>query len=152
VTRAAAIAVLAWGVVAAPAWAHALGATVRVRDGRLTVEAYFADNTPARDARVTVFDSSDNQLADGRTDDDGRWGVAAPPAGSYRVVVDAGGGHRVRKTITVPAAAGETVSEGPPREEFTRFPWPAVAAGLAIIGGLAVGWRAWRRSPHRGAA
>jgi hypothetical protein len=145
VTRAAAIAVVVWGAAAAPAWAHALGATARVRGDRLEVEAYFSDDTPAVDAHVKVVDSTDTLIAEGRTDDAGRWSCAAPPAGSYRVTVDAGGGHRARKALTIGGGAA-AASDGPTRAEFTRFPWGGVAAGLAIIGGLAIAWRVWRRS------
>jgi hypothetical protein len=153
VIRSAAIAVSFLVAVAAPVRAHALDATVRVRGERVEVEAYFSDDTAARDARVRVFDSTDTVIAEGRTDDAGRWWCAAPPAGTYAVVVDAGGGHRTpRKAVTIPAGGEAAVSGGPTREEFTRFPWGGVMAGLAIIVGLAVGWRAWRRSPHRTAA
>ncbi|HEY1380558.1 MAG TPA: carboxypeptidase-like regulatory domain-containing protein [Gemmataceae bacterium] len=135
---------------AAPARAHALGAEAKLRGGRVEVEAYFSDNTPARDARVTVRDAADATIAEGRTDAEGRWSFPAPPPGRYAVVVDAGAGHRTRPiAVTIPGeppAADVTVSEGPRREEFTQFPWGRVALGLGIIAALALGWRAVRRA------
>ncbi len=142
---------------AAPARAHALGAEAKFRAGRVEVEAYFSDDTPARDARVIVHDHAGAVVAEGRTDDQGKWQFPAPQPGPYTVVVDAGAGHRTRPIhVTVPAvlpagptgpvADGVTISDGPGRAEFTRFPWGGLAAGLAIITLLAVGWRALRRA------
>jgi nickel transport protein len=130
-----------------PVHAHALGADAKLRGNRVEVEAYYSDDTPARDAHVTVHDAADHTIAEGRTDEHGRWQFPAPPPGSYTVVVDAGAGHRTTRTVTIPSrpADGETVSEGPPRAEFTRFPWGQMALGLAIIAALAGGWLALRR-------
>jgi hypothetical protein len=127
---------------AGPARGHNLGATAHVRGDQVEVEAYFSDDTPARDARVTVHDAADQIIAEGRADDAGRWRFRVPPDGVYRVVVDAGGGHR--RPFTVRLRAGGVASDEPPRAEFTRFPWGGVAAGLTVIVLLAVGWRAWR--------
>jgi nickel transport protein len=134
-------------LVTPAAHAHALGAEVKLRGNRVEVEAYYSDDTPARDALVTVHNGADQVIAEGRTDDRGRWQFPAPPVGRYTVVVDAGAGHRKSINIDIPnqTADGETVSDGPPREEFTRFPWVRVALGLAIIAALAAGWLALRR-------
>ncbi len=133
---------------AAPAHAHALGAEAKLRGDRVEVEAYYSDDTPAADAQVTVHDAADHTIAEGRTDDRGRWQFRTPPPGRYTVVVNAGAGHRKAVTITIPPrpADGETVSEGPPREEFTRFPWERVSLGLAIVAGLAGAWLWMRRT------
>ena len=147
---------------------HALGAEAKLKGDRVEVEAYFSDNTPARDARVTVQDAAEKTVADGRTDDQGRWHFARPAAGKYSVIVDAGDGHRARIAVTIrtgetgttttttttapPGDAdcdcctdGVTVSSGPSRAEFTRWPWERVALGLSLIALAAFGWRALRR-------
>jgi hypothetical protein len=144
----AALTVLIIIAAAAPVRAHALSAEAKLRGDHVEVEAYFSDNTPARGARVTVHDAANTLVAEGRTDDEGRWHCPAPPPGRYRLVVDAGDGHRTRPiTVTIPAtvADGAPISDAPSRDEFTSFPWLRVAAGLAIIALLAIGWRAWRR-------
>jgi nickel transport protein len=146
---------------------HALGAEAKLKGDRVEVEAYFSDNTPARDARVAVHDAAEKAVADGRTDDQGRWHFARPAAGKYHVVVDAGDGHRARIAVTIPAdqagtatattaspsdadcdccTDGVIVSTGPSRAEFTRWPWERVALGLSLIALAAFGWRAFRRS------
>ncbi|HEY8505923.1 MAG TPA: carboxypeptidase-like regulatory domain-containing protein [Gemmataceae bacterium] len=155
---------LALGLAGAgPALAHEVGAECTLRDGRVEVVAYFDDDTPARSAKVRVLDGRRETLAEGRTDEEGRWSFPAPPAGKYRVVVDAGAGHLAEVGVTVPPAVaspgvpgaaprvpeeGRTVSDGPTREEFTSFPWREVILGLAVItlGGLILN-RLARRPP-----
>jgi nickel transport protein len=124
-------------VVAGPVRAHNLGAECKIRGDQLELEAYFDDDTPARNAKVMLKDASDHPVAEGTTDHEGRWSFPMPAAGKYEVIVDLGDGHRHRQWITVPArgaAAGASVAgDGPPREEFTRTPWLKIALGLALI-------------------
>src|SRR5262245_32067281 len=112
-------AVAAWLALAGAAPAHDLGANCKVEGGRVLVTAFFEDDTPARGAKVRVFDAQKQEVAAGQTDAEGRWACPAPPPGAYLVVVDAGGGHRADVDLTVPAAGGETVTAGVPREEHT---------------------------------
>lgn len=154
-------AVAAWVVLVIPAVAdaHALGAEAKLKDGRVTVEAFYDDDTPAADAKVVVTDPDGKVVAEGTTDKAGKWSFAALPAGKYKVVVDAGAGHRATVTLTIPeshrpvqpqeadphttgepgaSAGGEevVVSEGPTRSEFTgwrRLAW--AVAGVVVIGG-----------------
>jgi hypothetical protein len=153
-------AVAAWLVLTAPAVAeaHALGAEAKLKDGTVTVEAFYDDDTPAADAKVVVTDADGKVAAEGKTDKTGKWSFPAPPAGKYRVVVDAGAGHRATVSVTVPESprpappgkadppavspvsptdGGEVVvSEGPTRSEFTgwrRLAW--AAGGVVVIGG-----------------
>lgn len=132
-------------VVAGPVRAHNLGAECKIRGDRLELEAYFDDDTPARNARVMLKDSSDHPIAEGKTDHEGRCSFPAPTAGKYEVIVDAGDGHRHQQWITVPAGGVSIAGDSPPREEFTRTPWLKIAMGLAFIalatGGLYVCFR-----------
>jgi nickel transport protein len=120
--------------------AHALGADCRIRDGRVLLEAYFSDDTPARHAKVEVKDVAGNVVAEGKTDDEGRWSFALPSAGTYQVAVDAGMGHRT--TIAL-AISEEQLAAG--RQEFTHIPWLRVGLGLAVIAALAVMLHVWFR-------
>lgn len=136
------------GIVAA----HALGLEAKLREGRVHVEGYFDDDTAAAGARVWVEDALKKKVTEGVMDDRGRWSFPAPAPGRYRVVVDAGDGHRASAHVTIPgtptaAEPGESkgaveempqvVTEGPTREEFTRVPWLRLGLGLGIIAGLA---------------
>ena len=89
---------------AAPALAHRLGADCTLRANKVEVEAFYDDDTPARQARVAVKDAAGKVVAEGRTDDKGRWRFSTPKAGRYRVTVDAGPGHIASVSLTVPAA------------------------------------------------
>jgi hypothetical protein len=130
--------------------AHSLDATAVVRDKWVEVEAYFSDDTPARDARVIVRDHAGQVVVEGRTDDQGKWHFGKPFPGPYTVTVDAGAGHSKTKKVLVPAVLppGPTgpISDGPNRAEFTQFPWLRMTLGLAIIAAAAAAWVALRRS------
>lgn len=119
------------------ALAHDLGVECSLRAGAVHIEAFFDDDTPARKARVEVFDSQEKCVAEGTTDAKGLWSFPQPGPGKYQVRVDAGAGHLAKTTITIPEAASDspsqTVSAGPTREEFTRFPWVKLGLGLGLL-------------------
>jgi len=117
------------------ACAHGIGAEATMTDGKVQIQAYFDDDTPARDAKVHVTDDDGKTIAEGKTDEKGHWTFEAPPAGKYHLVVDAGAGHRRKLAVTIPSDAAEAkqVSEGDSRDAFTRIPWSRIAIGLAAI-------------------
>jgi hypothetical protein len=112
--------------------AHALRAECSLVSGKIHVEAFFDDDAPAVNAKVEVLDSQEKSMAAGKTNAQGLWDFAAPVAGRYVVVVDAGMGHRTKVPIAVPAVATtagpqaekkEVISEGATRKEATSFPY-----------------------------
>lgn len=126
---------------------HAVDVQCKVQGEHLVIEAYYDDDTPAQEAKVEVVDAAGTVVASGRTDDKGVLRLARPGHGTYTVRVDAGAGHRVKKSMTIgaagvaptPTATSPTppsviVSEGPSREEATQFPWLRVGLGLGLIG------------------
>jgi hypothetical protein len=154
--------------------AHALGAEAKLKNGKVTIEAFYDDDTPAGGATVVVTGADGQSVAEGKTDETGRWTFNAPPAGKYKVALRTGDGHRATVALVIPdtknaaptAIPGEPinstaptaldegviVSEGPTRSEFTgsmRLVWAVV--GVAVIGGVT--WvvlhlvRAVKRSP-----
>jgi nickel transport protein len=149
------IALAGVSVSAERADAHALGADCRIRDGRAFLEAYFSDDTPVRHAKVEVKDAAGKIIAEGKTDDEGRWSFVLPEAGAYQAVVDAGMGHRTTVAFAVSKeqlAADEAeklegvrVGAGPDRERFTRVPWLRVGIGLGVISALALVLHLWFR-------
>ncbi len=169
---------LATALLTAPrAEAHALGAEVKLSDGKVALEAYYYDDTPARDAKVRVEDGQKQLVVEGRTDAKGHWSFARPQPGRYLIVVDAGDGHRTQLKVTIPgrtssaplpgASSGAEcpccdeppavssapappvkVSEGPTREEFTGFQALKLGIGLGAIAGLALAFWAARRLRH----
>jgi hypothetical protein len=143
-------------LVPTTARAHALGVEAKLRGKQVEVEAYYSDNTPAREAHVMVHDTGGRFVATGVTDIHGRWQFQAPPPGQYVIVVNAGEGHLTLVHFAIPnrSAEGETVSDGPTRDDFIRFPWGRLALGLATIAAAAVGWlvvrRGFRKMPPPG--
>jgi hypothetical protein len=138
-------------VCPARAHAHALGTDCRLAGERVEVEAYYEDDTPARQARVRVVDAHQALVAEGRTDEAGKWAFPRPAPGRYEVVVDAGASHRHTTPITVPASsvsAAPRVSAGRGRAELTRTPWPRLLIGvlaIAAASGLFLLIGAWRK-------
>jgi nickel transport protein len=115
--------------------AHDLDAAYKIRDGRVELEVYFDDNTPARNANVIVRDSSGNIIAQGKTDHEGRWSFPVPGRENYEIVVDTGDGHRK----VIESTRG---SDHPSRAEFTRTPWVKMILGFLLIALAAFGVQA----------
>jgi len=131
---------------ASGAYAHSLGAECKIHGGKVELEAYFSDDTPAANAKIAVHDMTGKLLADGTTDNDGRWSFPVPPPGRYDVIVDAGAGHKTTVPITVPDTRDQTearVSTGPSRGEFTRTPWLPITFGLIVIAAAGLGLYLW---------
>lgn len=138
-------------LLAGTADAHSVGGEARLRDGKVHVEGFFEDDTPAAEAKVLVEDADGMPITEGRLDAKGRWSFPAPAPGRYRVIIDAGGGHRARLSVRIPAPAptpapapataaeeAPVVSEGATRQEHTHVPWRRLGIGLALIALLAV--------------
>jgi hypothetical protein len=127
----------------APAVAHAhnLGVQAKLKDGKVHVEVYYDDNTPAIKANVLVFDAKGKKIAHGTTDADGRWSLDVPEAGQYELRADAGAGHNAKTTFTITDAGllavaktqEVSISDSPTREQFTSTPWLKIAIGVSVI-------------------
>jgi Carboxypeptidase regulatory-like domain len=125
---------------------HAIGVDCKLHAGRIEVEAFYDDDTPAAKAKVQVINSKEEIIAAGITDARGAWSFPALAPGKYEVRVDAGAGHRAKKAIEVPvearpvqSAAAEReviISAGPTRAEITSTPWPKMLIGVSVIGGV----------------
>ena len=134
-----------------PAWAHGLNVSLRrTRNAparRCTVAAYFDDDTVAREAKVVVTENNGIAVVQGTTDERGQWAFPRPTPGRYRILVDAGNGHRVHANLDIPPDPAAAVGiDTPSRADFTRFPWLGILGGvgsLTIAAGLA--WRLRRR-------
>jgi hypothetical protein len=122
---------------------------VPAQENKLLVTASFDDGTPARDAKVSVVNADDGPISTGRTNVEGEWTCVAPPPGTYRVLVDAGAGHRARVRLTVPEPDGKTQDSAAHTSTnayvFTWSRWVDAGVGIVIIGILALALRAFLR-------
>lgn len=103
-------AALAVVFAAAPARAHDLRAKLNPETDPIRVEAWFDDDTPAQQARVSVVRSTGEEVASGQTDERGVWSFAKPGPGMYRITVESVG-HRDVLRLTIPG--GEAPNAAP---------------------------------------
>ena len=133
-----------------PAFAHRLHVVAKVTGEQVRVEAFYDDDTPAQEAKVTVA-LGEQTVAEGRTDEKGVWTFARPAPGTYTVRAESAG-HAAKETLVaagpdrVPAAEPTAADE---RARQTRTPWARLAAGLTVIAGLWVAWLISRRAMAR---
>lgn len=159
-------------LLAAPsaALAHGIGVEAKLKGDRVAVEALFDDDTSAAEAKVVVTTEDGKVVAEGKADAKGMWSFPALAPGKYKVVVNAGGGHLAKTTITIPARTAAVpspptpdgtsppsgaepevvVSDGPTRAEMTGWRrWLMAGAGIALIGLFFWGFRLLARRNGR---
>lgn len=136
------IAVAAVGLSQSRASAHDLQARVTLHPHAINVEAWFSDDTPAQEAKVTIIDAGKNTVLSGQTDDTGVCKLPELGTGKYTAIVELIG-HR----DTVEFEIAETASEA----EFTNGRLNKTLGLCVGLGGLlAVScafWFARRRKP-----
>ncbi len=93
-----------------PSLAHKISAFVDVEDGNVSIVSYFSDGTPAKNAKVTVYDSKGNVVLTGRTNKEGEFDFKIKKSGKYKAVVLAELGHRAVVDFTVGTPAGSSQS------------------------------------------
>jgi len=74
--------------------AHKINVFAYAETGQVKTESYFADGRPVKQSRVMVYDSNDNLLLEGKTDDEGLFSFAIPKVDDLKVVVREILGHR----------------------------------------------------------
>lgn len=148
VTRSTA-ALLTLFITAGSACAHGVGVECTIRGPKVWVYAFYDDGTDAAEAQIRVMEG-EREIAKGITDTTGNWVFATPAPGRYQVILDAGAGHRTKKSMVIPDTTSapdksEPVTEGQSREEATRYPWIGIASGLGILGVVCVSLLVRRR-------
>jgi hypothetical protein len=131
-----------------PAFAHRLHVDLKLAGDQVRVEAFYDDDTPAQEAKITVT-QGDQTIAEGRTDEKGVWTCAKPAPGTYLVRAESVG-HAAKDTLIVRESnqppPSEPTSATAERARHTQTPWGRLAAGLAVIGGLWIAWIISRRA------
>ena len=129
------------------AFAHKLLVDPRAIDGRLRVEAFFDDDTPAQKARITVENEKREIVAEGLTDERGTWDHPLPEPGKYTIRAESVG-HVAKERLTVEAEPLPNWKTPTIREERTEIPWLRASIGLAAIAVLS-GSFWWVRKSRR---
>lgn len=140
------------------ALAHAIGIEAKLKEGKVSVEAYYDDDTPASGARVVVEGSDAKVTLEGVTDERGMWSFPVPSPGIYVIRLHAEDGHSTRTRITIPGPgirdelattpSDLPISDSPSRATFTGpMRWVMTALGLMLIAGAT--WFLQRVSRYR---
>jgi hypothetical protein len=139
---------------AARAEAHNLILDHKILPDKVTLEAYYDDDTPCRDAKIQVERPDKTLVVLGRTDKDGRWEFPLLDPGKYLAIVNDGAGHSARSKFQIADTATKDIAVSipetiePSRAEKTRFPWRNLGIGLIVIGVAAFGLRLVLRHTH----
>ena len=137
-------------------WGHGFAIECHLRGKRLHVRARFDDGTVATAAHAELRDRAGNLVSEGRTDEKGQWSCEIPGPGPYRVVVDAGDGHRASKKVIWPreSTAGAASTRSGPTATIagSEHRWLKLTIGIAVIGAVFFGlWLArWYQRPANG--
>ena len=97
--------------LSAQSFAHKISAFVDVEDGNVSIVSYFSDGTPAKNAKVTVYDATGRVVLTGKTNREGEFDFNLKKPGSYRAVVLAELGHRATVDFTVGSTGVERGAE-----------------------------------------
>lgn len=99
---------------AASASAHKVSVFAYADSGKIYTESYFQNGDPVANGRLKVYDSSDNLVAEGETDKQGLFAFEIPKADDFRVVIDAGMGHKSSFILKKSRVEAEIKSGGKP--------------------------------------
>ncbi len=78
------------------ALAHKVNIFAYIEDDTVYTESYFPDGRAVEDGKITVLDSNDEALLEGRTDEKGLFSFAIPKKEDLVIILDAGMGHKNR--------------------------------------------------------
>lgn len=110
--------------------------------GRIDIEVYFSDGTPARYVDVKVYYPDGSIYSEGKTDEEGKFSFEPDRPGNWKVIAEGAMGHRT-----------ETVIDFKEQEAGEEMPlYARVIAGLGyLIGmaGIATGYMGWRAKKRR---
>lgn len=122
---------------------HKLCARLEIQGDQLQIEAWYDNDLPADNCKVILY-RGDTKLGEASTDERGLCKLPVPAAGSYRIDVNAGGGHRTEQLFEI--AAEPVVIAGESREGTQRKRWLGMLTGICIIVICTVLGRRWLKT------
>jgi hypothetical protein len=130
---------LAVALLACPLVASAHGLMMsdpKVKDGTVTVEVFYDDDTPGADAKMRVLNLAKEVVLEGTADAKGVWSFPALPPGDYVIRAKTTDGHAAKTDLYVPKPT-DPPSEppaGPTRADLTGpTRWLFAAGGVLLI-------------------
>ncbi len=81
------------------ALAHKVNVFAYADGGKIYTESYFPSGDPVEKGRLKVYDSGGSQVAEGETDKQGHFSFEIPKIDDFRIVIDAGMGHKNSFTL-----------------------------------------------------
>ena len=76
------------------AMAHKVSLFAYAEGGKIYTESYFPDGKPVQGGKVMVYDSQDQLILEGVTDDDGLFNFDIPKIDDFNIVINATMGHK----------------------------------------------------------
>jgi nickel transport protein len=119
-----------------PAFAHKVSIFAWVENDTVRTESYFPDGKMVKNGKVSVYDSKDNLLLKGVTDEEGLFSFTIPKHDDLTIVLDASMGHRA--TFVLSAEELEGVGAAAKDDEYagvgTRHPEDKLSVGRVLCG------------------
>ncbi|AJF05703.1 hypothetical protein [Geoalkalibacter subterraneus] len=81
---------------AGTALAHKVNIFAYIEGVTVYTESYFPDGRAVEDGKITVVDSNEEALLEGRTNKEGLFSFAIPKKEDLVIILDAGMGHKTR--------------------------------------------------------
>lgn len=81
-------------LVSGTALAHKVNLFAYAEGGKIYTESYFPDGKPVAGGKVLVYDSQDQLIVEGVTDNEGFFNFAIPKIDAFNIVIDATMGHK----------------------------------------------------------
>jgi len=106
------------------ALAHRLNVFALLEGNYVNGEAYFNDGSPAKSSKVLIKNREGDVLAEGKTDENGRFNLKLPqlPVEAVTVVVEGGVGHRGETTLEPPMGSKKFTATQVESKAFEKSP------------------------------
>ena len=108
----------------------------KVKDGTVTVEVFYDDDTPGADAKMRVLNPAKEVVLEGTADAKGVWTFPAPPPGEYVIRAKTDDGHAAKVELQVPRPTDPPADPpaGPTRADLTGpTRWLVAGGGVLLI-------------------
>jgi len=83
-------------------FAHRVDIFPYIENGKIVVEGYFSDGTPARNSKVKIYNENGEKIAEGKTDEKGICSFPIPEnTDRLKISLIAGMGHRTETSFSI---------------------------------------------------